>query len=128
MSLLTKWSFYLFMALAAIRTRPDNRAEGSGKAERGDHLWPGQHVPAASSSRPGAVDSFNTVWSPQAHDQVMNLLTFHEVGDQSSGLILAPVDDAARAHLKLPKGQGLIATSVAPKGRRGRASARTTSS
>ena len=35
---------------------------------------------------------------------------------QSSGLSLAPVDDAARAHLKLSKGQGLIATSVAPDG------------
>jgi serine protease Do len=35
---------------------------------------------------------------------------------EGSGLSLAPVDDAARAHLKIPKGQGLIATSVSPQG------------
>ena len=33
-----------------------------------------------------------------------------------SGLSLAPVDEGARVHLKLPKGQGLIVTSVAPQG------------
>jgi membrane-associated protease RseP (regulator of RpoE activity) len=36
--------------------------------------------------------------------------------DQGSGLSLTPVDDAARVQLKLPKGQGLIATSVSPGG------------
>jgi serine protease Do len=38
------------------------------------------------------------------------------VSDQGSGLTLAPVDDAARLHLRLPKGQGLIATAVLPQG------------
>lgn len=36
--------------------------------------------------------------------------------EEGSGLSLAPVDEAARTHLKLPKGQGLIATSVLPQG------------
>jgi membrane-associated protease RseP (regulator of RpoE activity) len=36
--------------------------------------------------------------------------------DQGSGLTLVPVDQAASVHLKLPKGQGLIATSVLPQG------------
>ncbi len=36
--------------------------------------------------------------------------------EEASGLSLAPVDEAARTHLKLPKGQGLIATSVLPQG------------
>src|SRR4029078_12674056 len=41
---------------------------------------------------------------------------YQEKTDRGSGLSLVPCDDAARAHLKLPKGQGLIATSVAPDG------------
>ncbi len=36
--------------------------------------------------------------------------------DEGSGLSLAAVSEAARVHLKLPKGQGLIATSVLPLG------------
>jgi hypothetical protein len=41
---------------------------------------------------------------------------FVEAGDQGSGLKLAPVDEATRVHLKLPTGQGLIATAVSPSG------------
>ena len=41
---------------------------------------------------------------------------FPENGDQGSGLTLTPVDDAERTHLKLPKGQGLVVTSVLPQG------------
>jgi serine protease Do len=41
---------------------------------------------------------------------------FPEYGDQGSGLTLTPVDDAERTHLKLPKGQGLVVTSVLPQG------------
>jgi membrane-associated protease RseP (regulator of RpoE activity) len=37
-------------------------------------------------------------------------------GYGDSGVTLVPVDDSTRAHLKLPKGQGLIATSVVPRG------------
>ena len=40
---------------------------------------------------------------------------------EGSGLTLAPVDEAARTHLKIPKGQGLIATSVSPQSAAARA-------
>jgi C-terminal processing protease CtpA/Prc len=43
-------------------------------------------------------------------------IAFVESGDRASGLSLAAVDDAVRAHLNLPKGQGLIVTSVTPQG------------
>jgi membrane-associated protease RseP (regulator of RpoE activity) len=49
-------------------------------------------------------------------EQQLGLFTFHEVADRDTGMSLASVDDAVREHLKLPKGQGLIATSVAPQG------------
>jgi membrane-associated protease RseP (regulator of RpoE activity) len=35
--------------------------------------------------------------------------------DNSSGLNIAALDDAARAHLKLPKGEGLLVVSLAPQ-------------
>ena len=40
---------------------------------------------------------------------------------EDSGLALAPADDAARAHLKIPKGQGLIVTTVGAQGAAARA-------
>jgi membrane-associated protease RseP (regulator of RpoE activity) len=39
-----------------------------------------------------------------------------EGATENPGIVLTPLDDAARAHLRLPKEQGLIATSVAPQG------------
>jgi membrane-associated protease RseP (regulator of RpoE activity) len=42
-------------------------------------------------------------------------------GHGDSGVTLVPVDESTRAHLKLPKGQGLIATSVVPQGPAARA-------
>ncbi len=36
--------------------------------------------------------------------------------DASSGLTVTPIDEATRAHLKVPKGQGLLVTSVLPQG------------
>jgi membrane-associated protease RseP (regulator of RpoE activity) len=71
-----------------------------------------------------APQALNTLHDPQS----ANTATFtldprqfsyfghQDNGDQGSGLTLAPVDEAARVHLKLPKGQGLIAISVVPQG------------
>jgi membrane-associated protease RseP (regulator of RpoE activity) len=50
------------------------------------------------------------------NSQQADFFTWVESGDRASGLSLAPVDESVRAHLKLPKGQGLIATSVVPHG------------
>jgi membrane-associated protease RseP (regulator of RpoE activity) len=41
--------------------------------------------------------------------------------NENPGLVLAPLDDASRVHLRLPKDQGLIATSVVPQGAAGQA-------
>jgi serine protease Do len=46
---------------------------------------------------------------------------FYGGGHGDSGVTLVPVDDSTRAHLKLPKGQGLVATSVVPGGPAARA-------
>jgi membrane-associated protease RseP (regulator of RpoE activity) len=48
--------------------------------------------------------------------QQLTYIVNWENRDEGSGLSLAAVDEAARVHLKLPKGQGLIATSVLPQG------------
>ena len=50
-------------------------------------------------------------------NQTLNYIyDLSNLATEGSGLTLAPVDDAARAHLKIPKGQGLLATSVSPQG------------
>src|SRR4051812_16733434 len=41
---------------------------------------------------------------------------FFDSGSGGSGVTLVPVDESTRAHLKLPKGQGLVATSVVANG------------
>lgn len=47
--------------------------------------------------------------------QQLGYLFYQDNQDEGSGLSLAAVDETARVHLKLPKGQGLIATSVLPQ-------------
>jgi len=62
--------------------------------------------------------------NPQDPTQSQGYFAFQERGDFGSGLTLVAVDDAVREHLKLPKGQGLIASSVAPQGMAARAGIR----
>ncbi len=57
-----------------------------------------------------------TPLTPQPSDQWSNPNLSYWItgnGDQGSGLTLAPVDEASRNQLKLPRDQGLIVTSVA---------------
>jgi serine protease Do len=42
----------------------------------------------------------------------MDGLNWHQVTDRTAGISLTPADDALRAHLKLPKDQGLIVTGL----------------
>ena len=66
-------------------------------------------------------------WNVQTLGYQPNIVLYSGQGAEDSGLVVAPVDDATRVHLKLPKGQGLLATSVSPQGRRRkRESVRTT--
>jgi membrane-associated protease RseP (regulator of RpoE activity) len=44
-----------------------------------------------------------------------NALWFAHPQDPASGMTLAPVDDALRSHLKLPKDQGLLVTALDPR-------------
>lgn len=76
---------------------------------------------------------FNTLYAQNAGSGVgwitgvttsnplINYTYYSNPDAEGSGLSLAPVDDAARAHLKIPQGQGLIATSVSPQGAAARA-------
>jgi membrane-associated protease RseP (regulator of RpoE activity) len=43
-------------------------------------------------------------------------VVFFDGGSGSSGVTFVPVDESTRAHLRLPKGQGLVATSVVANG------------
>jgi membrane-associated protease RseP (regulator of RpoE activity) len=74
----------------------------------------------------------NDAGTPKTHNEAMQklwtLTSPYETGSPhpgvfflgggygDSGVTLVPVDDSTRGHLKLPKGQGLVATSVVPSG------------
>ena len=109
-----KWSFALLVAFASVAHAQSREPKTQDNSTA--NLWWG-------------FPTWNTnVQDPQALNEVLanqylndlsrqqNAYLIFQGNDQGSGLSLAPVDDAARAHLKLPKGQGLIATVVAPQG------------
>src|SRR4051794_17403631 len=93
-------------------------------------------LPQAQDEGPKAIayyqQAVNDPGVPKAHDdQLQRLWTYTGSGvagsphgelflfgggSGGSGVTLVPVDDSTRAHLKLPKGQGLVATSVVPNG------------
>lgn len=114
MSLFTNWSFYLFMALAAIARGQTAEPKDPGKSNTA--ILYGQDNVSQPHQVPGQGVSWTVDYFPQLLDQQSGLFAYREVGDHSTGMSLAAVDDAVREHLKLPKGQGLIATSVAPQG------------
>ena len=119
MSLFTKWSFYLFMALAAIARGQTAEPKDPGKSNTA--ILYGQDNVSQPHQVPGQGVSWTVDYFPQLLDQQSGLFAYREVGDHSTGMSLAAVDNAVREHLKLPKGQGLIATSVAPQGMAARA-------
>jgi membrane-associated protease RseP (regulator of RpoE activity) len=102
--------FLAFVGLAQAQTNqpqePNNAAVPEGLYYQ-PYLAHGQDAQGAGSGK-GWFDLRSQPNSPY----LLNL----DLSDQGSGLTLAPVDDAARAHLKLPKGQGLIVTGVRPQG------------
>ena len=119
MSLLTKWSFYLFMALAAIARGQTAEPKDQGKPNAA--IFYGQGNMYQPHQGPGQGVAWTVDYLPQLLDQQSGLFAYREVSDHSTGMSLAAVDNAVREHLKLPKGQGLIATSVAPQGMAARA-------
>ena len=109
-----KWSFALLVALASIAQaqspEPKTQDNPTGNVWWNFPTW---------NARIQDPQSLNAALSNQYVNDVIRQQNAYWVFDgkeQGSGLSLAPVDDAARAHLKLPKGQGLIATSVTPQG------------
>jgi len=109
-----KWSFALFVAVTSIARaqspEPKTQDNVTGNVWWGFPTW---------NARLQNPQSLNNVLSDQyVNDAIRQQNAYWVVDgkDLGSGLSLAPVDEAARAHLKLPKGQGLIATSVAPQG------------
>jgi membrane-associated protease RseP (regulator of RpoE activity) len=60
--------------------------------------------------------SYDPLWTITGQGSPQNGLVLFDSGSGSSGVTLVPVDDSTRAHLKLPKGQGLVASSVVPNG------------
>ena len=116
MSLLTKWSFYLFMALAAIARGQTAEPKDQGKSAALILSGQGNMYQPNQLTGKGAGNLFYFDYPSQSPDQQSGLFAYHEVGDHSTGMSLAAVDDAVREHLKLPKGQGLIVTSIVPQG------------
>jgi serine protease Do len=57
-------------------------------------------------SAPQDHQSIN-LWSPAGNNVI-----WYDLADQTAGMSLTPADEALRAHLKLPKDQGLIVTSL----------------
>jgi serine protease Do len=115
----TKWGIYLFMTFAAIARGQTAEPKDPGKSDA--RFFYSQGNMYRSHPAGNGVADFYFDYPPQSPDQQLGLFTFHEVGDRNTGMSLAAVDDAVREHLKLPKGQGLIATSVAPQGMAARA-------
>ena len=77
----------------------------------------GGEGPRSGNVRGGSQDLFGYIQAanePKLANPASGPSTFYFVDqpDQGTGLSLAPLDDATRAHLKLPKGQGLVVTSV----------------
>ena len=70
----------------------------------------------AAKDSPSPKVSYDPLWTLTGQGSPNGGVMFFESGSGSSGVTLVPVDDSTRAHLKLPKGQGLVATSVAPNG------------
>jgi membrane-associated protease RseP (regulator of RpoE activity) len=115
----TKWSIYLFMAFAAIARGQTAEPKDPGKSDA--RFFYSQGNMYRSHPAGNGVADFYFDYPAQSPDQQLGLFAFHEVGDRNTGMSLAAVDEAVREHLKLPKGQGLIATSVAPQGMAARA-------
>ncbi len=109
MPLLLTWSFGLVLTLAAM---------AQAQSEAPKNMAP--QVPDAGSydlifdtEGPHAV---NDITIQRLEPSQLNYFVYPGNRDEGSGLTLAPVDEATRVHLKLPKGQGLIATGVLPQG------------
>lgn len=60
--------------------------------------------------------SNDPLWTITGQSSPNGGFAFFDIGSGSSGVTLVPIDDSTRIHLKLPKGEGLIATSVVPNG------------
>jgi hypothetical protein len=118
---LTKWSFYMFLTFAALARGQTAEPKDQRKSDAWILTDQGNMYQPHQLTGNGAGNSFYFDYPAQSPDQQLGLFAYHEVGDRTTGMSLAAVDDAVREHLKLPKGQGLIATSVAPQGMAARA-------
>jgi len=111
------WSFGFILTLAAMAQAqstapqvPPRASDDLIKSETPDVFY------FQNTVNPQNLQPLYEVLSQGFNPQPLNYVFYPENGDQGSGLTLAPVDETARTHLKLPKGQGLIATSVLPQG------------
>jgi len=128
MPLMLTWSFGLVLTLAAM---------AQAQSETPRNMAPRVPVPQSYNliidkedphfvdeipfqrltEDPHAVNEMPIRFDPQQ----LSYFVYPGHQDEGSGLSLAAVDEAARGHLKLPNGQGLIATSVLPQGPAARA-------
>src|SRR5689334_6285394 len=127
--------FSLLLALASIAQDQTGERKDSQRQEGGvgtQTTWEALRLYQPNHSQgdwPGLTwhpqgDWPGLTWqqvNPRDPTSSQGYFAFQEREDFGSGLALAAVDDAVREHLKLPKGQGLIATSVAPQGMAARA-------
>lgn len=100
------WSFGLVLTLAAL-VQAQSETPGNMAARVPD---PG------SNNLNLIVNPVNDMPFRRLDPQQLAYIVYSGSRDEGSGLSLAAVDEAARVHLKIPKGQGLIATAVLPQG------------
>ena len=109
MRLMTTWCFGLVLTLAAMAQAQSEKPKNMEPLVHGLQ----NHNPVIDSN---ALQNVYETLIPRFDPQQLSYFVYPGSRDESSGLSLAVVDEAARVHLKIPKGQGLIATSVVPQG------------
>jgi membrane-associated protease RseP (regulator of RpoE activity) len=115
MRLIAISTFGLVLTLASLA-----RAQGEAPVEVIARV---QETSSDGSVRDGeALQNVNDLVARALESQKeLGYFLYQEKPDAGSGLTVLPVDEAARAHLKLPKGSGLIVTWVLPQGPAARA-------
>ncbi len=109
MPLMMTWSFGLVLTLAAMAQAQSETPRNMAPRVPDAHIYDLNYT--LDDSHAVNEMPIQRLDTPQ-----LNYFVYPGNRDEGSGLSLAVVDEAARVHLKLRKGQGLIATSVLPQG------------
>jgi serine protease Do len=105
----------LFMGLnAAAQAQQENEKPGNSQEQGNPAQTPGQNKSGNLQSAVKGLDtqSIRLVEQAVSANWLANNFTVWNLSDQTAEMSLTPADDALRAHLGLPKDQGLIVTGL----------------